>query len=384
VQDLGQGYRVQCGTCDEAEWNPILLGFDDAVLYQTWAYGATRWGARNLGHVVVSRDGQAMAAAQVRLTRVPALGVGVAYSAWGPMCRPRGGGGDLGNYRRILRGLRQAYSRQLGLSLRLRPQDRQDGGDAEAVRRLLTEEGFAHQGAVEHYQTIEMDVSGPPDRLRGTLGRSWKQQLRRGEGEGLEIQEGTGPELYRAFLRLYAEMKERKQFVAFVDSREMESVQERLPEALKMRITLCSAGGEPVSALVYSALGDTAVGILAATGPRGRELRAGYVMWWRTVETLNRRGFRRFDLGGVDFERSPGPARFKQGLAGKSGRPVEHLGQFDAPGGALSRLCLGVGSALHSAYRRMRLRVNGRPHNVAGAPAAAVAAEAGGKEGVDG
>ncbi len=353
------GYRVRFGSCSPDEWTRLTLGFDDLVLYQTWPYGAVRWGERNLAHVVVTRDGdgRAAAAAQVRLARLPlpGLGVGVAYVPWAPLFRPGGSGPDLDACRLVLRALRSECAGRLGLCLCLRPQDgggesREDGG----VRGVLEAEGFALQPGADRYETVELDLSLAPEEIRKGAARAWRQQLARGERNGLDVAEGTDPSFYDAFLWIYAEMKERKQFTTFVDAREFRAVQERLPEALRMRILLCRQAGEPVAALVYSALGKRAVGILAATGPRGREMRAGHVLWWRAVELLHERGFRRLDMGGIDAARAPGPAQFKLGLAGKTGAVVRHIGQFEAPGGWLSRLCLGAGSALVAAYRRIR------------------------------
>jgi lipid II:glycine glycyltransferase (peptidoglycan interpeptide bridge formation enzyme) len=257
--------------------------------------------------------------------------------------------------------MREAFTRRQGLCLRLRPQDR--AGPAQEIPAILAEEGFTHQEDVKPYTTVEMDVSLPEDRFLGNLARSWRQQLHRAERNDLDIREGTGPELFGAFRGLYGEMKERKQFVTFVDIHELEAVQQRLAEPLKMRIALCSVGQEPVAGLVYSALGETAVGILAATSGRGRELGAAYLTWRHTVGLLRERGLRRFDLGGVDVENAPGPAHFKKGLAGKSGGIVQHIGQFDAPGSALSRFCLGTGSSLQKAYRRLRLGHRGTPRD---------------------
>ena len=45
-------------------WDGILAQFDDASIYQTWAYGAVRWGCNNLSEVTLSSD-QARAMAKL-------------------------------------------------------------------------------------------------------------------------------------------------------------------------------------------------------------------------------------------------------------------------------------------------------------------------------
>ena len=40
------------------EWSQMLDLFDDANIYQTWSYGAVRWGRKNLSHLVLKRNGE--------------------------------------------------------------------------------------------------------------------------------------------------------------------------------------------------------------------------------------------------------------------------------------------------------------------------------------
>ena len=72
-------WRFGIDEVDEEAWNAVLAGFDDAILYQTWRYGAERWGEGNLSHVVLERDGVPVATAQLALDRLPVLGSEVDY-----------------------------------------------------------------------------------------------------------------------------------------------------------------------------------------------------------------------------------------------------------------------------------------------------------------
>src|SRR5690349_19413270 len=83
-------FSTQVDGMDPGAWEEVLTGFDDATIYQSWAYGAVRWGAARVSHLVLRRDGEVVAAAQLRIARVPVLPLGVAYLRWGPLCRRRG------------------------------------------------------------------------------------------------------------------------------------------------------------------------------------------------------------------------------------------------------------------------------------------------------
>src|SRR5579872_2619209 len=84
---LPSEYAVECGHASAEIWTRVLEVFGDVNLYQTWAYSATRWGSRRLAHVVLKREGQVVAAAQVVVITVPFLPLGLAYVKWGPLWR---------------------------------------------------------------------------------------------------------------------------------------------------------------------------------------------------------------------------------------------------------------------------------------------------------
>lgn len=360
------GYSVEFGRLGAEEWTRVLTRFDDAVIYQTHAYGAERWGARNLSHVVVRERGEPVAAAQVAEAGAPRLGVGACYVPWGPLHRPHGRGRDIGGLGRILTAMRERYCRDGGLCLRLRPQDDDDDG---SVARVLATAGCGRVASAPVHRTLVMDLSLPLDEIRRGLKRPYAQHYRRALRSGVEVESGTGLELLGRFFELYGELKARKGFDGLVDPGVFARAQSALPEDLRMTTTVCTLHGEAVAALVTSAIGDTAIMLFAASSPAGRKTCAAYLMWWRALERFKAEGRRWLDLGGIDPELAPGPAKFKGRLAGKAGRDVRHPGQFEAPGGIASRLCVGAGIRLRGARRRLAsvagacLRAAGRARN---------------------
>ena len=83
-----KAYLVQCV---EAEWNSILGSFNDASLYQTYAYGMARAGRSSLLHVLVKDGDEILAAGQAWTRRIPLPGGTIAYMPWGPMFRLKNG-----------------------------------------------------------------------------------------------------------------------------------------------------------------------------------------------------------------------------------------------------------------------------------------------------
>ena len=53
---LNPVWQVEVDRATTAEWSSMLDLFDDANLYQTWSYGAVRWGRKNLSHLAVAKE----------------------------------------------------------------------------------------------------------------------------------------------------------------------------------------------------------------------------------------------------------------------------------------------------------------------------------------
>src|ERR1035437_10295178 len=114
-------FDVQVDGQTPESWSEVLAQFDDANIYQTWAYGAVRWGPRNLSHLVIRREGQVLAAAQLRIARLPLTPAGVAYLRWGPMCQMPGSVLDPALVIETISALRQEYVKRRGLALQVIP-----------------------------------------------------------------------------------------------------------------------------------------------------------------------------------------------------------------------------------------------------------------------
>lgn len=349
-------YTTETDQVTEHQWNSILQGFDDANLAQTWSYGAIRWGKRNLSHVVLKRDGKIVAAAQAIITKVPVLDAGLAYIKMGPLWQLRNKGRDLGTLRHILSALRQIYAVRLGLLLRVSPPGAEDGtGD---IRALFSQQGFARDLSIGIPRTAFIDLSYSLDDLRSSLKSTWRRNLVLAERNDLHIVEAASDELFGVFVELYRQMLRRKSIVGTVDIHHFQQIQRQLPETLKMRVLICEHRGEPVGGLVVPPLGKTVPNLLAATGNKGLELRASYLLHWRMLEWVKSQGYRWYDLDAMNHQTQPGISQFKLGFAGKLGWEAEYLGQFEYSTSSVSRLSVTIGDHLRTTYRRLMIAAN--------------------------
>ena len=344
-------YTIETDRFTEATWNNIVRQFDDAALSQTWSYGSVRWGASNLSHLVLKRDGRIIAAAQVILTKVRFLDAGLAYVKGGPLWCRQNAPRELEVLRQMLRALRQTYAGQRGLLLRIFPSGTEDG--TGEVRALFREEGFTRDLTIGEPKTVLIDLSHSLEDIRRSLKPTWRRNLVLAERNNLRIIEGSTDELFDAFVTLYREMLKRKNIVGVVNIRHYEQIQRRLPDTMKMRVLICEHQGEPVAGLVVPPLGKTVPNLLAATGNRGLELRASYLLQWRVLEWLKQQQYELYDLDAINHDSYPGISQFKLGLAGRLGWEAEYLGQFQHCDRSLSALCVTTGELLRTTYRAL-------------------------------
>ena len=352
MRELGSGYVSEIDTVDERAWCEILEQFDDANIYQTWSYAAVRCGRQNTSHLLLKEKGDIVAVAQSRIVKLPFIDVGIAYIRWGPLWRLRNAGAKEETFRQAIRALRNEYVCRRGLVLRLFPLLFDD--DAPSLLSILKEEGFSRSGEEKLHQTLLVDLSRSLGDLREGLRPHWHRYLKVAERNRLEVIEGDADEFFEMFIKIYRETVSRKGFVESYDINEFRLIQSLLPEKFKMKIMLCKSGDELCAGLVCSAIGKTAIYLFGATSNSGMKSRGSYLLHWKLIEWLKQNRFSVYDLHGIDPVRNPGTYKFKNDLAGKNGKAVYFLGQFDSHASFFSHSCVECGDTLRMIYRTLR------------------------------
>jgi lipid II:glycine glycyltransferase (peptidoglycan interpeptide bridge formation enzyme) len=309
-------WGVEVDRVTTAEWSQMLDLFDDANIYQTSAYGEVRWGERNLSRLVLKRDGDVMAMAQVRIVRPTPLKFGVAYLRWGPIwkrcCQPL----DPEVPIRMARAIEEEYLGKRKLFLRILPNAFTGSPRAQVFQEAFSKFAREPKKSDNTYRTFVLDLTPTLEELRGRLEKKWRNQLSRSEKNNLTVISGNGREEYQAFCEIYSQMRKRKAFETTVDPDEFGHIHEALAEPQRMRILICQDKGVPVAGLVASAMGDSAIYLLGATSDAGLNSKGAYLLQWTLICWLKERGVKWYDLGGIDPEGNPGVYHFKRGLSG--------------------------------------------------------------------
>lgn len=354
MERLDAAYRVDIDAIDESGWNASLRHFDDATLYQTWAFGRMKGGDARLSHVLLWHQNDLVAMSQVRIMKLHPLPLGIAYVHWGPLWEKEGLPHNLDHLSNMLRALREEYVLRRGLMLRILPKIVDRDMEPE-IRSMYEHQGFTWSPDPD--QTFFVDISIPLEDIRAGFQRDWRRDLRNAEKQDLTLIEGTSQDSLAVALRLAKEMKERKKFFG-AGSSNLLKIQESLPEDLKIKVMYAEHEEEPVAAMGWQTIGKIGFPVIAATGNKGLKLRASFLLWWKMIEFYNARGFRCLDVGGVNASRNPGGYLFKSRLTGKRDpRPDRYVGQFTAWKGRFFPFLFRAAYMARNSYKHMRAQI---------------------------
>ncbi len=339
---------------DPRTWYDSVATFGDANLYQLWQHGAGAERFTSVSRIVLRNGEETVAAAEVRLFRLPMMTRGIAYVLWGPLLRRSASGATPEVFRQAIRAMRNEYVVRRGMVLRVSPRlfAEQDRHDLTA----LPEEGFTPVGHIRTRKSLIVDLDPPLEDLRRDLDKKWRNCLSKAERSNLTMVSGTALELFDAFLPVYEQMLERKQLASPADIQKHRRIQQELPEHLKMKVVLASHEGRPCAGAIYSSLGDTAVYLFGGTNDAGMRTSASYLVQWEVVKALKEAGVKHYDLNGIDPISNPGTYHFKQGLAGKKGREVTFAGQFQAVDASIANYSLLLIDRVRHRMRTARVR----------------------------
>ncbi len=308
---------------DKQGWEELINVFKDLTIFQTWSYGAIRWGEEQLSHLILKKDNVIIAAAQLRIIKLPFLNKGIAYLPWGPLWHTDNGNNEE-NLKQMLIALKQEYVVKRKLYLRILPHDiKVENSKLEDIYKSV---GF--RWSKSPYNTIILDLRSTLDEIKNNFTRSWRKALNSSLKKNISYIQGSSQEIFDQFHDLYNDMLYRKKFVPGVSVQDFMSLQQQLPEHLKMQCIIFKHEGMPVSGIIGSCLGFRGMGLLAAAGSEGLKLRlnASNLLHWTWLQLLKGKGADFYDLNGIDEKKNPKGYFFKKGMGGQE---VTHIGRFD-------------------------------------------------------
>ena len=164
---------------------------------------------------------------------------------------------------------------------------------------------------MDGYETCWLDLRRGTDSLRAGLKQKWRNQLAKAEEADMAV-ERTGETGW--LLERYEEQRRQRRYAG-------PSAALIAAHPAEHGLTLIAKrGGQSIAGVHFQRHGPDATYQVGWTSEDGRALNAHNLLLWRGLLTLKENGVRWLDLGGLDAEKMPGIAHFKQGLGGEAFR----------------------------------------------------------------
>jgi len=308
------------------DWEQYAKEFADYSIYQTWPYQQVR-GEIDTQEVsrflIKDKDDHVLTMGQIRIKHVKILGLRIGYIQRGPLLRHKNG-----TVKCTVKALRNLLNVYLGTKvnvLRIAPNICNDETD-HRISEMLIASGFQHVSSVAPYRTLMLQVDDSEDAVRKRLHKSFRRDIKYAEKNGIEIREGNNEEFCKILEELYFGSLKRKSFKG-LNPQEFIRPQLDLSASEKMNIIVAYYDGEPVSMLLSSNLGDTAVVLLAAGNERSLSCGSSYLTWYRGAVSALHAGMKLYDLGGIDPRRNPTVYQFKKRMGADE---CYFIGEFEA------------------------------------------------------
>lgn len=327
----------------EQEWPALSARFRDLTYEQSLTYAraaAKRIGATTEFVALYDAQETPVAAACLRIKRIPVLNRGIAWIAAGPLTAsndlPEPGPDTLCS---ILLGLRD-HVHSAGHILRLRfPVHASPAEDA------IARAGFTPTERAAPYRTVLIDPDQQDDDLMRALHGKWRNPLRNALKAGLELETGPISDLSGRFSRLYEQVRDAKGFQPDIPP---EFYYALSGQDFDHDVLIARKDGEDIGAMTIGVSGPNATYLFGATSEAGRKLNAGHYLMWQSMLYCRERGVKCFDLGGIDAEANPSVTRFKLRTGGAD---VTAAGPYEARPSGLGAGLIDLAETLHKNLR---------------------------------
>jgi lipid II:glycine glycyltransferase (peptidoglycan interpeptide bridge formation enzyme) len=324
VKAVEEVYTFFINEYKNEKWDNLLNLFDDATLYQSWHYVSYRIKNGYACSFVMKSSDSVVAAALVRIEKIPLLNIGIAFISFGPMWRLRGEDINLKKLLVFIKALRKEFSIKRNLYLRIKPHVYNNSDWFLEYKQQFVNEQFVCRTNDDF--TLILDLLPDIDTIRMKLHPKWRNLLNNAEKNNFLIRDDSPEKLIQTFKSLYNEMLKRKAYDTNVNLNAYVNAIEKLPEELCPKIVIAEIDGIPMAGAVISKNGNTGIYCLGATGNLGINNNSSYFVQWHVIKYLKSIGIRYYDLGGCSPKKVPSTFHFKARICGKDPIVLQRVG----------------------------------------------------------
>lgn len=310
----------------QEEWYQIISQFEDLSLAQMWEYAEAKaklgpW--KPVRHLFW-KGNEIVGAAQGVMRTIPLLKRGLVWICRAPLWRKNEETDNLMLMREMLIDLRKYWINEKRMHLLIQPPLL----DKKKNRLLMEKVGFCPYQPLFKYTSAVIELTKSEEELRKGLKQKWRNCLNKAERLGISCICGTSNELIEALLYDYKELLRYKKFQTPITPRLIRILQNLLPNKSKMWVFAAEKGEKRLGSILIACYGHSCMYLVGAVNESGKKFNAGQFLLWQSICKMRELGYKKFDVGGANPEKTPpGILHFKQGLGGK---PYRLIGQFEA------------------------------------------------------
>lgn len=300
----------------------------------------------------MERIGDPLPVALVLWRRLP-LGLRIAYVPRGPVFDHD----DAGQLDAALEALARMARSRRAIFLKVDPEIPAERRDLVEVYRR---HGFfrSAQDVQPVVATLELNLRQDEERILAGLDKDTRWSVRTAERRGVLVAERNDESALAAFADLYAQTGKRADFITRPRAYYLETWRRVLWDG-HAGLFVALVGDEIAACAMPFWCGDRALYMYGASGDAARKSYASYLLQWHCIREAKRRGFARYDLGGVPLEPSEddplyGVYLFKKGFGG---RRIAFAGAYDVTANqALYRAWLAAAPRMYVLLAALRGR----------------------------
>jgi lipid II:glycine glycyltransferase (peptidoglycan interpeptide bridge formation enzyme) len=314
--------RLLFDPVDGVEWSRRLDIMPESNLLQTWAYGEAKaqTGTWKVERAVIVEEKREFGLVQMFIKKIPLIGGGLVWINRGPLlCEPARS--DFRKWHEVLEALRLHWVEERRMLLRVALPHREMIDLAQVVPR-----GFrlAESGAGAH--SARLDLFQPLESLRRQLDQKWRNGLNKAERANTNVESGADEDLFSAVIADYSTMIARKKFATSVTPELLEQLQRALSPQQKLWNVISREEDNLAGFVLIVRYGQTAEYLAGSSSASGRTRNVGNLLLWRAITEMKEQGYRWFDLGGMDPDRTPsGIYHFKAGVGATAYRLPDEI-----------------------------------------------------------
>lgn len=185
---------------------------------------------------------------------------------------------------------------------------------------LLRKSGWLNLPGVGEHSSV-IDLNKEVDEIRNSLNSKWRNLLKKSESFDLDVKISSDKSDYIKVIKEYEKFKNEKGFKGISFEILDKYYDYCQPRNRPITLTIYKED-QVISAVVLARLGRRSIYLIGLNNEDGREVCGNYLLLWKSIIELKKRGLSFLDLGGFDEKNNANVTHFKKQLNGDEYRLV--------------------------------------------------------------